>query len=157
MAQLPPIPTDSDVIEGKPGTLSTDYYTWFYDLWVRILNIAFQPVPPVARVGLTVSIAPTGLAVPAGAGTFRISAYVRVTTPAGVASSIAVTLQWLDNGVAQTKTLIAALAGNTTATYGENIATIQADAGSISYSTTYASNPASAMVYKLFVTAEQLL
>jgi hypothetical protein len=65
-------------------------------------------------------------------------------------------MDWPDGGVSCTHTG-AAITGNTTATYQEDVITMDVDSsGPIRYSTTYASVGAPTMQYKLVVSCEKV-
>lgn len=89
-------------------------------------------------------------------GIWRVSYVARIATPAGVSSSLEVTVSWIDGGVAQSQTA-AAIVGNATTTvqFGTLILRVD-DATPISYATTYASDPAAGMVYALDLVCEAL-
>lgn len=84
-------------------------------------------------------------------GLYRVTVYVRITTPAAVSSSLTVAINFIDDGVACTATL-PAVTGNTTGSTGLSEFPINIDGGTpVTYTTTYASNPAGAMQYKLLI------
>lgn len=89
-------------------------------------------------------------------GLYRINYYVRVTQAASVSSSITVSFDWSDGGVAITYPGTAE-AGNTTATYHSDTFPIHVDSLSpIRYSTTYASVGGTPMQYQLFCVLEAM-
>ena len=88
------------------------------------------------------------------AGLYRVSYYAQIITAAGVSSGLQLTLTWTHEGVAQSETFTN-LTGNTTTTHQSQSLMIEIDPGTtIGYSLTYASNPASAMVYYAVLCAE---
>ena len=90
------------------------------------------------------------------AGLYRVSVYLRITTPAGVSSSVTVSIGWIESGVALS-TSFAAVTGNTVTTTQSAMLLVQSDANSpITYAVTYASNPAAAAMFRLSVTCEAL-
>lgn len=90
------------------------------------------------------------------AGLYRLSYFARITTAAGVSSSVTVSFAWTTSGVAQSSSG-AALNGNTTASHQFGTLVIRVDANSaISYSTVYASNPAGVMRHSLDLVLEEL-
>jgi hypothetical protein len=97
-------------------------------------------------------------------GTYRLTAYARVTTPAGIASDLDVTFGWTDGGVACSKSGSDVstdwpLSGNTTDTNGSfsvMFNSSQEPASPITYSTAYVSNPATVMQYALTIVLEQV-
>jgi hypothetical protein len=89
-------------------------------------------------------------------GTYRASYYARITTVAGVSSSLTVTLAWTDGTVAQSFSG-AAITGNTTTSYQSGSVVFRSDASAVvNYSTAYASNAASVMKYSLDLILERL-
>lgn len=136
-------------------TITVRWGTWLRDLRQQVDAAAAQTIAPVSRTGQTASIGTTPLETGSLApGLYRLTYSVQVTTAAGVSSSIQVTFGWTRNGVSQTFTGTA-FTGNTTGTNGSQTQLISVDqATPISYATTYASNPALAMVYALDVYLE---
>jgi hypothetical protein len=122
---------------------------------VNRLTSSPQIVQTVPRTGLNDNVTPQTINIgTVTAGLYRISYYVRITTPAGVSNSITVNIGFIDGGVTCTMsgTPVTALS---TAAVGTGVFMIRSDqAAPISYSVTYASNPANACIYKLDVLAE---
>jgi hypothetical protein len=84
------------------------------------------------------------------AGLYEVLAYATIITPAGVSSSLTVTLDWTDRSAS--KSASGVTTGNTTGTVLQVGGLIRVDSASpVRYSTTYVSNPAAAMVYDLLV------
>lgn len=133
--------------------------------WLKSLSSLRQTVDeapqrqmtPVELTGQSAAIGLTPL--PAGtitSGYYRLSTFLRVTTAAGVSSAVQVTIFFTSGGVACSYTL-SNLNTNTTTTPVSDTRLIKADGGTpISYSVTYASNPAAAMVYELTVCLEKV-
>jgi len=91
------------------------------------------------------------------AGLYRVSASVRVKTPADTSSSVALSLLWTDGGLACSEVLIAPVTGNTPSSTGSGEALIRIDGGTpISYSVSYASVAANVMVYELRLVLEAM-
>lgn len=89
-------------------------------------------------------------------GVYRVSWYMEVVTPAGVSSSLDITIAWTSNGVAKSNTS-SAMTGNLTTSFASGVLTIHSDGDvPVTYAATYASNPASAMTYGLWVILERL-
>ncbi len=89
------------------------------------------------------------------AGRYQVSWYVRVTTPASVTSSVAVTIGWTEGAVALTLSG-AAVTGNLTTSVQSGVVFLLVDrATSITYSTGYASN-AAGMNYELTIDVVQM-
>jgi hypothetical protein len=109
----------------------------------------------------TANVAAANLIASPTSGVYKVSAYIVVTTVAGVSSTLpSVVLTWTDqnSGQAQTLTLTPTNAGNTLTTYQQAVAVLSAsNAAAIQYSTTgYASNAASVMQYALHIRIEQM-
>ena len=132
------------------------WWQWFSDLKLEVDEKPARRTT-VNLSGQSASIATTALPIlTVSPGIWRISYAVRVTTVAGVSSSIQVTLTWTEGTVVQTESG-AALAGNLTTTREGATRIIRSDSASpISYSTTYASDAATAMRYSLDIVAEEL-
>jgi hypothetical protein len=102
-----------------------------------------------------IGVTPLPIGIP-NAGLWRISYYVRITTPGTISSSLEVTFLWDDEGVTVPLTG-AAIVGNTITTVQFGTLPIDVDADTpISVSTTYASAGATPMQYKLTITAEDV-
>lgn len=144
-----------DKLSDDKGYVSIEWDRWFQNL---LTTIGLTPSLTGTQVNLTnqnASIAATALNASAlSAGLYRVSYVVRVSTVAGVASSIQVTLGWTVDGVPQTFAG-ANLATNTTTTGESNVKLVHIDANSpITYATTYTSNAAGVMKYSLDVVLE---
>lgn len=166
MSTLPPPPMQTSLIELDPKDplrrapfyMSKAWLVWLLNSLLPPVERGAQILKSIALTSQTASIGTTPM--PLGvlaSGTYRISTYARVTVAAGTSSSLSVTLRWTDSGVACTSTG-ASMAGNTIATTLSENRLITIDAASaISYATTYASNAAAAMTYKLLFVVEFLL
>lgn len=165
MANPLPPPTTEQVVEpeqldGKPNPNAR----LMLPNWVKyIVNLAGGVSTSANRVSEALltgqntalgstSLLPTIL----NAGLYRLSYYTRVTTPAGVSSSLQITLNYTDHGAPQS-IVGTAITTNTINSLQSNSFLIWADANAVlSYSTAYVSNAAGAMVYNLFVTLESV-
>ena len=153
-AALDPIP-QSDPLIDESQHMGERWYRWLSAFVTRCLT-AILRVAAVHRSGLSSSQSATTIYTPNQTGLiWRVNWAVRVTTAAAVSSSIAVTINWTEGGVACSKAF-AALTGNTTATADGDSVVIRSDVQPIRYATTYASNPAGVMVYELDVVVEDL-
>lgn len=124
---------------GREGHLSDPWARWFgqlqetlksYPTKRRVVSLSAQTKEITAT-----DLGPGGLA----AGLYRVEYYARITTAAGVSSSLTVTFAWTDGGVAQSWSG-AAMTGNTTATNQSGALLIRIDkATAVNYSATYAS------------------
>jgi len=144
-----PPPMHDAVVNRVTGLLADAWLNWF-----GRVPATFGAIPSVLN---TVSLTGQGASISATAfenaiipaGIYKASYYARITTAAGVSSSLTLALGWTDGGVAITYTG-AAITGNTTATYQQGSVILRSDAGShVTYTTTYASNAAGVMKYSL--------
>ena len=149
-----PIPL-SDKVVTTSDFLSTPWVDWCDQILLR-LAAASVTLYSASLTGQSASIGATDVTDGTlSSGLYRVSYYFRVTTAAAVTSSIEIDISWLD-GLATIAFAGAAEAGNTTSTYQSGAFPIHIDAGSpVTYATTYASNPASAMQYSLYVALEK--
>lgn len=151
-----PAPFESGLVGKVDGRLSDSW-----QFWIERVAASLHAIPSILRVVAleeqNASIAAMDLpdrVLPAGV--YRISYYARITTAAGVSSSLTVTFAWTDGGVAQTYSG-AAINGNTTTSYQSGSIVIRTDEGAdVTYATTYASNAAGVMQYSLDVFIEQV-
>lgn len=152
---LDPIPQTDPLID-QSDRMNSRWYRWLEAFVARAL-VGTSRITSLHRPNLSSSAPATTIFTPTQAGIiFRVSWRARVTTPAGVASSIAVTINWTEGGVACSKAF-AAQTGNTTATVDGDSIPIRPDSGiAVQYSTTYASNPASVMQYDLDLVVEDM-
>jgi putative heme iron utilization protein len=109
----------------------------------------------------TANVAAANLLASPTVGTYRVSAYIIVTTVDAVSSTLpSVVITWTDrdNSTAQTITLTATSTGNTLTTYKTADVVISASASAaIQYSTTgYLSNTPATMQYALHIRIEQI-
>lgn len=148
-----PIPLSDAVVEAN-RFLSQPWIDWFDQILLR-LAAASVTIFSTSLTAQNASIAATDLTDGTlGSGLYRVSYYFRVTQVAGVASSLQIAISWLD-GLATVTFTGAAEAGNTTSTYQSATFPIHVDAGSpITFTTTYASNPAGQMQHSLFISLE---
>ena len=127
-------------------------YPWvvYFRNFRQDLDAAPITVDTVDVATQSASIATTTITTPTVAGYYSFQFYAAVTTAAVTSSSLTVTLAWTDGGVAKSKSFTA-MTGNTTTTTSSEDYLIYSDAAApITYATTYASNGAGEMVYKLF-------
>lgn len=162
---LSPIPSDAPITgamvkDPRSGKLiffmSDDFNNWLLEQQTRLNNSPESVGDSLSLTAQTASLAATPAYVATTQGMYRVSLYGRVTTPAGVNSSLIVTAEWTDDGVNCSASSTAAT-GNTTATTALLSVTVRSDqAASLNVSTTYASTPAAAMAYDLVATVEQV-
>lgn len=139
---------------GKP---SFNFLTRWNALTDRIEQAPYSPFAPTRLTDQNASIGATPLAQAAlPAGLYRVSWYARVTTAAGVSSSLTVTIGWTEGSVALSLSG-AALTGNLVTSVQSGMVFLLIDDGSpITYATTYASNAAGAMKYTLVLNLERV-
>lgn len=119
-------------------------------------------VSETTTTGLTNNVALNEFFNIATTGWYRASAYLQITTAAGVSSTLPqFNLVWVDgaSGVGQSAALTATTTANTTGTSRQGDALVYAQAGtfSLGYSTSgYASNAANAMTYTVRIVVEAL-
>lgn len=147
-------PGQKDPNEGKITDAWIPFFNSFTQNFVGVPKQANSPVTLSAQTdSIAVTPVPSGSLAP---GLYRMTYFVRVTSAAGVASSIQVIFSFTDGGVSCTFPGTV-FNGNLTTTVGSQTATFNIDAASpVSYSTAYTSNPANAMTYELFVILEAL-
>ncbi len=158
--QLPPLPAGTPLVQKAAPGIPFGMIT---NPWVKYLQLSLVPAvesAPQAAIVKTLttqnaSIGTTPFALGSvPAGLYRVSYYARVTTAAATSSSLTVTLSWTD-GAVPCAFSGAALTSNTTASIQSNTILIRSDAaGAINYATTYASNAAGQMVYRLDLIVE---
>jgi hypothetical protein len=154
---LDPPPTISPITMLQGSTLSTDWTRWFLALWG---NVSAQPLILGTRLNLTnqnAAIPQTAFPAPAlRGGLYRINWYLRITTPDPVSSSLTLTIGFSESGLALS-IASAALTGNTVLTWLSGSTLIFTDqATAITYRTTYVSNTAGTMKYRLAAAVEQV-
>lgn len=145
-------PEEIDENEGKMAEVWIPYMQSQSSITATAVR---QTTSPVVLTAQSASIGVTSIpAASLAGGLYRVTYWARVTTAAGTSSSLSVTLSWTDSGVACSKAFTA-VTGNTTATTDSNSYLVNIDGASpISYSTTYASVGAPAMIYALSLTLE---
>lgn len=154
---LDPAPLQTP-IAGPGGKVTRWWADW---LLLTLVQRVQSQAPSFADAQISLAsqddaIATTALLASANAGLYRVSWWTRVVVAAGVASSLTVNIHATDGGIAVTQSG-AALTGNATdACEGQSV-TVRCDgASALSYSTTYASNPANAMNYDLEIVVEAI-
>ncbi len=161
---IAPPPIQDSVIElgdskerKNPFFMAKAWIIWILQSLIPRVQATTQLLKTLSLVGQHASIAVTAIPMAVlTTGNYRVTWYMRVTTPAGVASDVTPTFGWTDGGIAQSMTG-GILNGNTTAsTDGGDILIAVDGATAITYSTVYNSNPAAAMQYKLTIQVEQV-
>lgn len=151
-----PLPLKDAVVDNQ-GRMVTTWINWFTSQLQRISQ-GPQRAGSVSLTGQSASLSATDFSGGIPTGEFAIRWYARITTPAGVNSSLTATFAWTDRGVSQTGSGTA-ITGNTTTTYQSgSIPLIYCDGSTpVTYALTYASNPAGQMVYQFFCTLERIV
>lgn len=157
MAELTSQLLNEPLIMGDDGMMNPRWYIYFRDQNDQVNSTPQRVIAPVQLTVQDASIGTTPLPTDALApGLYSVQYYARITTAAGVSSSLTVTISWTDGSVACSLSG-AAMTGNTTGTVQTNTYLIKVDQASpISYSTTYASNPAGAMEYSLDIVLQAI-
>lgn len=122
------------------------------------LNTAPQrEIATLELTGKTAAISATAIpANPLVAGYYRVSTFLRVTTAAGVSSSVAVTIAFTSGAVACSYTLSTLNANDVNEPVSDTRVLKVDSETDIEYSTTYASDPAAAMTYELSIVLERV-
>jgi len=150
---------------GPDRRLTPRWYVYFRDQAQAQLQgptrlFTTQPTDPVnASIGVTSLEAGT-----LPNGDYRVTVYARITTAAGVSSSLDTVIGWTDNGQSCTKRAsdvqldwpITGNAVTATASFSVSFKSSQNPATPITFQFDYVSNPASAMFYDYFVVLELL-
>lgn len=132
----------------RPLFIASKWLTWFQDSVQFQVERASQLLLTKLVKDQTASIASTPFTLGTiSAGHYEVIFYARITTAAGVSGSVIPTIAWTENGVSCTHDFATLAQPSVTAS---EPFTFYSDAASpISYSTTYASNPAATMVYRI--------
>lgn len=147
---------DQDVNGRFNGNVSTYLRKWLLSL-TQVVQNSPQVITVLNLTGKSASIGTTAFTLGSlGSGTFQVTWHARVTIPAGTSSSLTVTIGYTDLGIPVTQSGVA-MTGNTTTTVQSTSVVFPNDAAApITYATTYASNPAAAMVYEIRFVVQQL-
>jgi hypothetical protein len=149
-------PIAQEEAESKRLMLPRVWIDWFASLGIRVdqqthtLNI-------VELFNLSGNVPPTPIPLDTlGEGLYRVTYYMRITTPASTSSSIQIGIGWTDNAVS-CAIQADALTTNTIGTVQSNTLMIRNDqAAPITYEVVYASVGGTPMLYNLFIMVEQL-
>lgn len=154
LAQPPPV--REAVVNRATGLFSTAWETWLLRM-PRTLHAIPSVINLVSLEDQGAAISATDLANGVlTEGVYRISYHARITTAAGVSSSLTVAFIWTHGAVVQTYTGTS-ITGNTVTTYQSGTFLIHCDADSdLTYEAAYASNAAGVMKYSLDVMLEKI-
>lgn len=154
--QRPAAPFRDPLTNRSGSVYLPSWLAWFRDLRTDV-DAAPQTFTPARHTAETAAIGTTPITnetLPAGL--YRVTWSAQIVTPAGVASSLTVSIAWTRGAISQTFSG-AAITGNTVTTNQSQTLLVRIDqATPISYSTAYTSNPAATMAYDLDVVLEQL-
>ena len=155
MSSAPPPTLDPIAEKDALGTVALPWLEWFNSLSAE-LDKSQRLVSSVSLTGQSASISATNVSAGVAAGLYRLSYYTRITTVATTSSSLTVTLGWTEGSVA-VSFAGAAITGNLTTSGQSGEILIRVDKStSITYATTYASNVASEMKYRLDVVLQRV-
>lgn len=144
---------ERDEITGKViAKLTLPWQFYYRDQRQFLAQVPVNATPTSSNaVDQTATVGTTTVTTTTQAGLYGFEYYLTIITAAGVSSSAQVVAAWTDGGQSKSKTFTA-VTGNTTTTTGSERYLFQCDGGSpITYSVTYASNPANAMHFTLYV------
>ena len=151
---LTPLPSGVAIVDAR-GTV-TDFFRL---AWQAVID-GFQRVALVASVALagqTDAIATTTAYTVRSGGRYRVSWYLRKTIADGVASSLTITLGWVESGVALTESGAVVNTDSVIAQQNGSV-TVVADASSdLTFAMAYASTTPNKMTYRVDVLVEQLV
>ncbi len=156
-------PSTSAITQGQ-GIITQIWLDWFVlvvlkaiQAGVRLLSHPVESGGSTTATSQNASIAATAFPLTSiTAGLYRVAWTARVTTPAGINSSLSVSVNYtrLGTGCTQTST---SLTSNATNLPGSGSFLVHNDGGSpISYFTTYASAGVPAMIYEIDATCESV-
>lgn len=156
MAQLDPQPTLSPIAD-KDGMIVPDWYRWFYEVYSLTVASTQLIGTPLSLLAQGAAIGTTTLTLPAlPNGLYRINWYIRVTTPDGAGSSVALTVGFTESAVSLSKPF-AAITGDTVTTFDQNAVFAQVDQNTaLTYATAYSSTTPGKMKYRLSIAVEKV-
>lgn len=160
VVQVPP-PAFEDPFVDKDGRLSSESFNWFLINVLPRLNqtsaIYGGSTPPFERANQNASIAPESFALGSlSTAYYRVTVWMRITSPAGVNSSVTPFLQFTSGGVACTMTGQAMTSNAINQPASQSFLILVDAPGPIQIGTTYASNPAGAAVYEIAAVVERV-
>jgi len=154
-------PPLSDPWVDENGLPDANLVNWF--LITLLPAVALSPsvfstgAPPYSETGLNAAVATTPLPLGIVPGAlYRVSVYLRITTPDGVSSSVTPFIQFPDDGVTCTMTGTA-MTSDAVGSPSSQVFFANVDSpGPISFGTNYVSNTPNAAVYKAIVIVERV-
>lgn len=159
MSTIAPLNAQTPVTEdptGKPVGFATKYFRqWLQAVTDQVAKGA-TIVKTLSLLAQSAAIATETLFQTSGTGVFRITYYLRITTPATVSSSVTLTFGWLESTVAVTAAF-AAVVGNSPTTVQSGSLLVRADATSnLTLAAAYASVGATPMAFRIDIVVEQV-
>lgn len=155
LVDLAPPPLSTDLIESAKKLTITKPWEEYLRARDQRLQAAAQTLESVSLTGRNASIGLTSL-VALASGVYRVSYRFRITTPAGVASTLQLTITTTEGAV---------VCSQSSANYAGNVANLPQSgsflvkcdpATPLQYNFTYTSNPAAAMIFEAELRAEAL-
>lgn len=155
LTAIEPPPSATPVIN-KDGTMQKNWLDWLLLKLIPRLTAVGVIKRVVPLTGQSAAIPATSLVQVTGAGVYRISRYVQISTIDGVASAVQLTVTYTYLG--QTLTIVGAnVNGDTLTSRDEGVDTIRTDGGtSITYAFSYASTTPNKMQFSGTVIAEAI-
>jgi len=139
------------------GLLSQRWMRWMRDLRQDVTTSPRQSATPVQLTGLSASIGITAIPTdPLSPGLYRVTSFLRVTTPGSVSSSLTLSISFTRNATTCTYAG-SALTANNVMTPQSLTWLLWIDGGSpISYAVAYAATAPSSMTYEMALTLEEV-
>lgn len=156
MSVLPePFPAKDRIVD-KQG-YPTEAFIRYFESQDNLIGAAASNIGQASSTSGAASVSTTPITTQAiSNGVYRVSWYMEVVTPAGVSSSLDITIAWTSNGVAKSNTS-SAITTNLATSFLSGVLTIHSDGDApVTYSIGYASNPAAAMLYGAWVVLERI-
>lgn len=152
-SSLAPIPADTAIVD-RSGVINT----FFRLRWQQLID-GFQVTPSKANVPVASrnsALGTTTVYLALAAGRYRITVYLRKTTPDGVSSSLTLTVGWTD-GASPCVKVFGALTTDTAVANDSYTHMVNVDVNTnITIAVAYASNTPGTMVWKAYAVAEVL-
>ena len=156
MSVLPePFPAKDRIVD-KQG-YPTEAFLRYLESQDNLIGAAASNIGQASSTSGAASVSTTPITTQAiSNGVYRVSWYLEIQTPAGVSSSLDITIAWTSNGVAKSNTS-SAITANLATSFSSGVLTIHSDGDApVTYSIGYASNPAAAMLYGAWVVLERI-
>ena len=139
-----------DALVDNDGYATREFDLWLQQHLIPAITATSSQVNVLADDEVTDSVALTEIVADASGGFYRFNPFVQCLTPAGVSSSAQVTLTWEFNGQVLTQAFTNVNGNLVTSLSSDAPFVFRVTAGTpISYTVTYASNPANAAVFSV--------